>query len=153
MNDVRFDSFICVTWLIRMCDMTHSYVWHDSFTCVTWLIHMCDMTHSYVRHDTLICVTWHTHMCDMTHSYVWHDSFICVTWLICVTCDVAFVMHLTKPCMHCIYGVISHICLSHVTRLFESCHTSVWVMSHISLRHASVWVMSHIWLSHAIIEI
>jgi len=25
-------SFICVTWLIRMCDMTHSFVWHDSFT-------------------------------------------------------------------------------------------------------------------------
>ena len=22
----------------------HSHVWHDSFICVTWLIHMCDMT-------------------------------------------------------------------------------------------------------------
>jgi len=33
-------------WFIR--DMTHSYVWHDSFICVTWLIHMYDMTHSYV---------------------------------------------------------------------------------------------------------
>jgi len=21
----------CVTWLIRMCDMAHSYVWHDSY--------------------------------------------------------------------------------------------------------------------------
>jgi len=33
-----------------MCDMFASYthVWHDSFICVTWLIHMCDMTHSYV---------------------------------------------------------------------------------------------------------
>jgi len=28
--------------------MTHLYVWHDSCTCVTWLMHMCDMTHSYV---------------------------------------------------------------------------------------------------------
>jgi len=75
-------------WLIHMCDMTHSYVWHDAFICVTWLIHMCDMTHSYVWHDAFICVTWLIHMCDMTfhlcdmtHSYVWHDSFICVTWL------------------------------------------------------------------------
>jgi len=25
-------------------DVTHSYVWHDSFVCVTWLIHMCDRT-------------------------------------------------------------------------------------------------------------
>jgi len=35
-----------VTWLIHMCDMTHSYVWHDSSICVMWLFHMCDMTHS-----------------------------------------------------------------------------------------------------------
>ena len=25
--------------------VSHLYVWHDSFICVTWLIHMCDMTH------------------------------------------------------------------------------------------------------------
>ena len=93
----------CVTWLIHMCDMTHSYVWHDSFICVTWLIHvcymthlvretvvtrvtwlnhLCDMTHSYEWHDSFICVTWLIHMCDMTHLYVWHDLFKCVTWLI-----------------------------------------------------------------------
>ena len=60
------DSFICVTWLIHMCDMTHSYVWHDSsngcsslygndsFICVTWLIHMCDMTHPM----DLVCCMW-----------------------------------------------------------------------------------------------
>ena len=31
-------------------DMTHSYVWHDSFICVTWLIHLCDTqktSHTY----------------------------------------------------------------------------------------------------------
>jgi len=85
----------CVTWLVQMCDMTHSYLRHDSsigltLICVSSLIHMCDMTHSYARHDSCICATW---LCDMmTHSYVWHedsfvcvtrhDSFICVTWLI-----------------------------------------------------------------------
>jgi len=52
---------------IQMC------VWRDffdmiSFICVIWLIHMCDMTHSYVRHDAFICVTWLIHTCDMTHS-------------------------------------------------------------------------------------
>jgi len=60
------------TWLIHMCDMTHSRVWHDLFTCVTWLIHVCE--------DSFTCVTWLIHMCDMTHSHVWHDSFTCVTW-------------------------------------------------------------------------
>ena len=60
----RHDSFICVTWLIYMCDMTHSYTWYDdSFLCVTWLIHMCDMTHpcvsrdvSYTRHTAFVYV-------------------------------------------------------------------------------------------------
>jgi len=89
---VWHDPFICVIWLIHVCDMTHSYVWRASFIRVTWLIHVYDMTHSYVWHDwfvyvymwhdSFICVTWLIHMCDMTHPYVWHDVSICVTWLI-----------------------------------------------------------------------
>jgi len=90
----------CATWLmhvwhdwfwlagltseVRVCDMTHSYMWHDSFICVTWLIHMCDMTHSYVWHDSFICVTWLIH--------AWKASFVCdmrhVTHLSCVTCPI-----------------------------------------------------------------
>ena len=33
-----------------MFDMAHLYARHDSFIRMTWLIHMCDMTHS--------CLTW-----------------------------------------------------------------------------------------------
>jgi len=44
MSSSNHSTFIRVTWLIHMCDMTHSYVCHDSFICVTWLIHMCDKT-------------------------------------------------------------------------------------------------------------
>jgi len=71
MSYVRQDSFICVTWLIHMCDMTrqlppsayiYSYAWHVLF-------HMCDMTRSYVRHNSF-SATWLIHMCDMTRSYV-----------------------------------------------------------------------------------
>ena len=64
------DWFMCVTWLIHMCNVTQLYVWYD---CATWLIHMCDVTHP-IAQVTL--------MCNVTHSYVWRDSFICVTWLI-----------------------------------------------------------------------
>jgi len=70
------ECMISVTWLIHMCDMTHSYVWHDPFIRVTWLIHMCAMPCSHVWHDSVICVTWLIHMCDVTRSYIWHDSFI-----------------------------------------------------------------------------
>jgi len=105
-SNVWHDSFICVTWLIHTCDLTHSiYVtWHihtyewvgtDKFvvshTCGTLCrpyvnIQRCDMTHSYVWHDSFICMIWLIHMCDTTHSYAWHDSFICVTWPI-HTCE------------------------------------------------------------------
>jgi len=72
-------------------DMTHLHVWpdsfivwHDSFIRVTWLIHLCDMTHSHERHDSFICVIPLIHMCDMIHSHVWYDSFTCVIWLIAI---------------------------------------------------------------------
>ena len=48
-----------VTWPIDF--LTYSFVWHDSFICVIWLIHMCDMTHSYAWHDSFVRVTWLIH--------------------------------------------------------------------------------------------
>jgi len=101
-------SFLCVTWLIHICDVTLSYVWrvswpsrveafacvtqricatwlilmwHDSFECVTWLILMCDMTHSHVWHDLTISVTGLFHICDMPHDYV--EAFTCQARNIC----------------------------------------------------------------------
>jgi len=100
---VSHDSFVCVTWLMHMCDIRlvgirnmclgvtwlvqmcascvwhdSCYMWHDSHICVIWLIHLCDMV---AISDICVCVTWLSHMCDMTHSWVCHDSRICVTWL------------------------------------------------------------------------
>jgi len=68
---------ICI-WLMHMCDVTRSYVWHDWSTAVARRIHMCDVTRAYVCHDSLISFIWGTrliHMCDMTHSHTsfrWH---------------------------------------------------------------------------------
>jgi len=140
------DSFICVTWLIRMCDMTRSYVWHDSFICATWLVHICDMSHSYVRHDSFIRVTCLIHTCDMTRSYVWHDSFICVTWLDSRTTP--------QPEPKSPFNIR----MSHVARMHTACHTYEWVMSrtwmsHVThmneSRHRHERVMSQTWTSHA----
>jgi len=118
----------CVYHMTHPCvwHETRSYAWHDSFTCVTWLIYICDMTHSwhdlqcvqrhvavYVTvcswHDLTECVTRVTHvcsrrkkkcvtrpihMCDMTHSCMWHDSFMCVTRLIHM-CDMTLFICVT----------------------------------------------------------
>ena len=52
---------------------------------------------------------------------------------------------------------MSHIWMSHVTHVNESCHICEWVMSHIWMSlvthmnqscHMCEWVMSHIWMSH-----
>jgi len=85
---VRRESFICATWLIRMWDLTHSYVRHGSFievsadapylrlllSCLAWL--------TCVSRDPFICATWPICKFDMTHSYVRRDSLMCATWLI-----------------------------------------------------------------------
>ena len=82
----RHDSFIRATWLIHMCDVTHSYVRHDSFICATWLIHTCDMTHSHVSFS----------YANLTCMYAWHDSFICESWFLHIW-DVAF-SHARQHC-------------------------------------------------------
>jgi len=97
----------CVTWLIHMCDLTHSYVWHDSF------IHICDMTCSYVCHDSFIRVTWLIHMCDMTHLYVWHDSFIIHQAL--------QLQHVWRDSFICVTRLI-HMCdMTHLLAWRDSC--------------------------------
>jgi len=71
-----------------MCDMTPSHVWNDSFICVTWLIHICDMTHSYVWlthsyvwRDSFIRVTWLIHICDVASIHMCDSTYTSVRHL------------------------------------------------------------------------
>jgi len=76
---VRHGSRICAR-PIHVCDTTRSYVWHDSFICVTWLVHVSDMTN--VRLEcvaTRHCISlkskrWCEFACAVSHSCVCHDS-------------------------------------------------------------------------------
>ena len=52
----------------------HSSLCHDSSSCVTWLGRMCDMTHSYVRRPSILW-PWHLPVCDIMRSSMSHDSF------------------------------------------------------------------------------
>jgi len=96
---VRYDSLICVTWLIHtyICDMTASYVFPRdmSDSSPIWLINKRDKTN-------LICVTWLVHMrfcvtwlIHMQFSVTWliHMRF-CVTWLIHMRFYVTWLIHM-----------------------------------------------------------
>jgi len=125
-----------VTRLIRMCDVTQSYVWCDSFICGTWLIHMCDVT---VSRDSCISVTWLVALSGLCiffilnlvarvwEQHLWLDSFICVTWPYDVT--------------HVYVGHDSFIC---VTWLMNMCHmtcsvTHSWDSGMCDMTHPNEW--------------
>jgi len=66
MHHVRHDLCIRATWLTQI-------MWRDPYICVTWRIYMCDMSHSYERYVSSACV------CERDRArYV---SSACATWL------------------------------------------------------------------------
>ena len=94
------------------------------------------MTNAYVRQDLFICETWLIHVRDMTHSYVWHESVghSYGIWI-------RRVNRMGESC-RMYESVMSHIWVSHVTHMDESCHTWVSHVTHVSEScHTYAWVM------------
>jgi len=109
-------------WNLSNATWLRSYVRLDSLICVTWLIHMCDMTHSYVWHyDVLvICVRRRGDMpfflepteCDGSIfgiCQIWHDNLIVERW--CFTLYVC--THNSSPYKRSLLGRLS--CVYTVT--------------------------------------
>ena len=80
--------------------------WNDLVICVTGIIHMSAMTHDF----------W---IRDMTHSYVTYDSWLVNTWR---RGEYSGVTRMYE-------WVLSHMWMSPVTHMNESCHTYEWVMT------------------------
>jgi len=147
-----------VMWLIQI---PHKCVWRDSFVCDTWLIHACDVTHPdslQIRVTWLIrvwgiqmCVAWLTsinciHVWNVTPSCVWHDS----SRFFADACDVtrSCVRH-TNRCHMTHYNTL-HSCVKRdsfmrVTWLIQIPHSCVWRDSFISL--ADICAV-HLWWPH-----
>jgi len=164
------NSFIRVTWLIWVWDMSHMKS-HDWFICVTRFIYKCDKTHSYVLPDLFECGTCHIWRV-MIDLYVWHDLFTSVTKLI-HTCYLTYlsVGHVTyeESChiwmrhnLHQSREIrmrhFTYECVMSQTRSSPrhttnaSAHVFVHASCHIWMRHECVWVTSnmneafHIWM-------
>jgi len=124
--------------------------------CHVWMshFHMNAPCHLCMSHGTYECAMSRTHGPNIT--YVWVMSHIRES------CHV-YMSHVT-----CVWAT-SHIWMSHVTHMNESCHTYEWVMSHTWMSHVTCvratsqlkescnawlplvsyeWVMSHMNVTH-----
>jgi len=143
------DSFVCMTWHIGMCDVTHSYM--------TWLIHMwhvsfiCDTTCVYVYICVYMCVYMCIYMCIYVRIYVWHGVFqfanntheyavySCVAIVIrrvfmCRNNEMSLVKHcLNVPGNNC----TAYSCVVVFNHLTHSC-------SYLTCRVSWVWWFNHI---------
>jgi len=72
---------------------------------------------------------------------MWHDSFTHLTRLIQV-CDMSHVTFVNES-RHVCEWVMSHMWMSHVTHMTESCRTYANESC-----HTCEWVMSNMWISH-----
>jgi len=156
---VLHDWFMCVAWLIHVCDMAHSCVWRDSIICVTWLIHawliyvvtwlihLIYMTRSHAWPAPFICVAslFHTH--DTTHACVRHTSVIYGTWLnatyghgVAHSCVMWLIYICNVPHSHIWHSYVWHDSFICVTCLIQYSFTCVTWLIHIRNRtHFFVW--------------
>jgi len=125
--------------------------YNDTFISVTRLIHMCDVTtwarsSFYSCHVTRINESRHTYKCVKSHMWMRHVECEWVTlhtWMYPVT-------HMNKSC-HTYEWVMSHIWMSHVTHMSESCHTWMSHVTHMSVSlhtDKSVILCTKRWMSH-----
>ena len=75
-HDSFIHTFIYLTCLMDVCDVTQSCKWRDPLMYLTWLIH------NSMRHDSFIYKPSHMDVCIMAHSYIWLYAFMYVNWLI-----------------------------------------------------------------------
>ena len=115
-------AHVCATWLIHMCDMLFSCVWHNYFICVTWFIHgasinPCGMC---VRKKSLICVMFLIHACD---------SFMCVTHP-CVRLIHVWHSFMSRSCVRLIHVCDSFMCVTLIHALhsfMRETHSCAWL--------------------------
>jgi len=172
---VWHDSFICVTWLIHMCDMTHSYVWHDSFIRVTYGAPAKILKKSALWFNTLYRMAWiwlfekscdpHAHapqkscdifraICAAAHSCVAEFTRIILRSLLIV----ATPYHIWKSCD--VQRIWRAMCVTWLIHTYDMTHSCVWHDSCTHMlschtysapwHHMCEWVMSHRWMSHVI---
>jgi len=103
----------------------------------------CERVVSHMPRCIVTCVSkaCNTHV-NMAPSYLWQAA--CQWEWVVSHMRICFVAHVNKACNTHVSNsrqmcgwVTSHVWMSHVTRLYESCHSWEWVMSHVWINYVA----------------
>jgi len=148
--------FICISRLIRMCAMTHSY--ETLLTCdmrlmrVMWLVRMCDTTRCYTwlclfgSVTLLVCVCHVTLRHESCHTHQWsiHRTHMNESWRYLYVCD------MTRSYVY--HGSIIDVCdMTHASvewrvRMCDMIHPwpiRLCDMTHSSVEHTPLICVTH----------
>jgi len=136
--DVCFRSYIYMYTFIYTCIYMKIHIQHTNFVCVLWCV--CDMTLGASRCVfSIIYMHVHIHI----HMYIHintHTTYRSCSWIGICLC---LIMHESchSSSWHTYGWVMSHLWMSHVTHLSESCDTYKWVVSQILYVDRAVLVL------------
>jgi len=139
--------------------VTHSCMWHDSSVYETWLIHVCDMTHSYVWHGSFTG--------DMTNSPLHMPQKNRLNWRIAqISChkwtnatnrwmpqiDECLNWMIAQIACHKWITYMCYICISLLfpwNSITASCHMYEWRMPHKCVTNfIYLWDLTHSYIGH-----
>jgi len=122
--------------------MAHTWMSHGTHMTESWHTHEWVMAHTWMSHGTHMNESWHTHEQVISHTcvyslYLW-NIFPISALIFTKICDISareYLRQLTCEGDACNW-VMSHIRMSHVTHMHESCDTYTWTHIH-DLQHTS----------------
>jgi len=125
------------TRLSHVTHTTHSYVWDTHI----WLIHMCDVTHSCMWHKCVHRTSFSIALLKyMTHSYVWHMCDL--------TRDMSYYECRMRDVTTWLMANITHMTQSYVWHVCEMTRDMPYYQRNkCDVCHDS-WHTSHKWLIH-----
>jgi len=141
----------CVWYDAFMCTMRHPYVGQDTFICGTWLIDLCDMAHSTLWHDSFSC-----HACRKFKDWstigvlipvacarkLVANRYFCCEWVVTHEFVTSTVTMLTHTYMVCVYMKLWPVWGSWSRTGFFCCK---WVVTH-EFVTSTVTMLMHIYV-------
>jgi len=116
------------TWMNESChtyEWVMSHVWMGYISVFSRMSESGVMSHTWMSHGT--------HMNESRHTYAWVKQNMSAPTSMNESCRAKWLIHMCNMTHLYVWPysrVMSHIWMSHVAHVNESCHTHEWVTSH-----------------------